>query len=90
MCKTCDTLLSWTRCAFNLPTEKLNSNLTNTLSIYLFNYCHPDNFCNDEKYTFGRYILKLANTYFIEDSDPVLQSLIKSKLDLWYVERTKK
>ena len=80
-------MLSWTRRAFNLPDNKLNSELTNTLSIYLFNYCNPemDNFhVRDEKYLFARHVLSLANKYFIEEPDPDLKKLIHSQLDAWY------
>lgn len=87
MCHTCESMLSWTRRAFNLPDNKLNSELTNTLSIYLFKYCNPeiDNFHkHDEKYLFARHVLSLANKYFIEEPDPDLKKLIKTQLDAWY------
>ena len=83
MCQTCDALLSWTRRAFDLPLNKLNSDLTNTLSIYLFKFCTLANDHNDEKYVYAKHILYLANKYFI-DQDTRLIPLIKLQLDTWF------
>lgn len=83
MCQTCDALLSWTRRAFDLSLDKLNSELTNTLSIYLFNFCNLEFYHNDEKYVYARHILYLANKYFIE-RDVNLIPLIKLQLNTWF------
>ncbi len=84
MCKTCDSMLSWTRRAFDLPENKLNSDLTNTLSIHLFDYCNHPKIDHSEKYLFARHILDLANQYFIQEPDKDMRRLIKIQLDTWY------
>jgi len=83
MCQTCDAFLTWIRSAFDLPLNKLNSDLTNTLSIYLFKFVNLENYHNDEKYVYARHILFLANKYFI-DQDPEYIPLIKLQLKTWY------